>query len=85
MLHWLCTMSSFTSLRSKEKKKKAEQENICLFYTNNNNETKKTKKIKDNPIDVIRFVTRVGKDSLCSSFPSLEKPKLSGVSVRTNN
>ena len=74
----------------KGKEKKTEQESNIL---NNNSlpilhkqqqRNKNSKKIKDNPIDVISYVTRLGKDSLCSSFPSLETPKASKVSVRTN-
>ena len=63
-------------------------------YISNNNslfilhkqqqQNKNDNKIKDNPIDVISVVTGLGKDSLCSSFPSLETPKVSEVSVRTN-
>ena len=33
---------------------------------------------------MISFVTRLGKDSLCSSFPSLQRLKVSKISLRTN-
>ena len=45
---------------------------------------KKDKKIKHNPIDAISFVARLGKDSLRSSSPSLETPRVSEVSLRAN-
>ena len=70
--------------------KKTEQENNI---SNNNSlpishkqqqRNKNDKEIKANPIHVIDYLTRLGKDSLCSSFPSLETPKASKVSVRTN-
>ena len=73
------------------KGKKTEQENSIsnnnslLILHKQQQRNKNDKKIKDNPIDVISFVTRLGKDSLCSSFPSLETPKVSEVSVCTNN
>ena len=74
----------------KEKEKKTKQENnipnhnSLLILHKQQQQNKHGKKIKDNPIHVIRYVTRLGKDSLCSSFPSLETLKVSEVSVRTN-
>ena len=77
-------------LSNQVKKKKSEQENNISSNSSlpilhkAKAKKKKEKKIKDNPIDVISFVTRLGKDSLCSSFPSLQRPKVSEVSLRTN-
>ena len=74
----------------KGKEKKTEQENnisnnnSLLMLHKQQQRNKNDKKIKDNPIDVISFVTRLGKDSLCSSYPSLETPKVSEVSVCSN-
>ena len=73
------------------KKKKSQQENntssnssLPILHKAKAKNKKRQKKIKDNPFDVIGFVTRLGKDSLCSSFPSLERPKVSEISLRTN-
>ena len=69
----------------KKKEKNISNDNSLLILHKQQQRNKRKKiKIKDSPINVISFATRLGKDSLCSSFPSLETPKVSEISVSMN-
>ena len=88
MVVQLPTTPPFNSVRSMIKKTKAEkrvQQQKFTHLTQIRVKTiEKDKKIKHKPIDGISFVTRLGKDSLRSSSPSLETPKVSDVLLHAN-